>query len=74
MLWLPQEQSRRDVDVDNVPSTGSFKNGSADQLPNNEGSCPSASNEVNITEEQRSRMKANRLKALERAAARTHQL
>lgn len=55
----------------NVPSTERWEEGSPKQVPNNEGS---RSSEVHVTEEQRARMEANRLKALERAAARARQL
>lgn len=57
--------------ADNIPSTGSCGEGSPNRVRNSGGSC---SGEVCITEEQRARMEANRLKALERAAARARQL
>ncbi|KAK9175164.1 hypothetical protein WN944_027170 [Citrus x changshan-huyou] len=60
-----------DVAATNVPSTERCEEGSPKQVPNNEGS---RSSEVHVTEEQRARMEANRLKALERAAARARQL
>lgn len=55
----------------NVPFTERCEEGSPKQVRNNEGSH---SSEVHVTEEQRARMEANRLKALERAAARARQL
>ncbi|KAJ0094720.1 hypothetical protein Patl1_15781 [Pistacia atlantica] len=46
---------------------GSSRNGSISEVVNSGGSCR---DEVEITEEQRARMEANRLSALQRAAAR----
>ncbi|GAV88910.1 zf-CCHC domain-containing protein/Swi3 domain-containing protein [Cephalotus follicularis] len=61
------EEPSRVMLADDILRVGSSRKCSSNQVPDEEASC---SSESQITEKQRARMEANRLKALERAAAR----
>ncbi|KAL6295361.1 hypothetical protein ACE6H2_003503 [Prunus campanulata] len=67
----PSENLHGDVVAASISAPGSFQKELTNQVPNNEAS---ESKENQMTDEQRARMEASRLKALEKAAARRRQL